>query len=97
MITNPSPVEHVKIRINDPNLSNFNYAFEGYRNAVRLKITGYIKKVYPDRVETELEGSTKSINEFLAWLEGEINIRGGKMQVIRLDYVLNFREFRIIK
>lgn len=73
-----------------------NYSFEIYHMAVKLQLTGFIKKFDPVKFEIEVEGETGAIENFIRKMESMIKETRIEIACYFMDSALNYSEFRII-
>jgi len=87
--------EHLKIELSGSFDKKKSYVFETYRLAVKLNITGYVKRCNEQEIEIVASGSTEAIQSFVSHLKdlcGEII----KINSIKNKQDIAYHEFRIL-
>jgi len=87
--------EHLKIELSGSFGKTINYVFEAYRFAVKLNITGYVKRCNEQMIEIAASGKPDAIQNFSSHLNmlcGEII----KIQIKKTTQNITYDEFRIL-
>ena len=75
---------------------NINYVFEIYRQAVLLKLTGYVEKQPNGMIDILISGHFALIEQFVAWLKPFTGKSTG-LSIEKRPTKIIYNEFRIIK
>lgn len=86
---------HLTIELSVPFDKTKSYVFEAYRLAVKLDVTGYVKRCNEQGIEIVASGSTEAIQSFISQLKGlcgetiNFNMLKNKEEIM-------YHEFRIL-
>jgi len=87
--------EHLKIELSGSFGKTINYVFEAYRFAVKLNITGYVKRCNEQMIEIAASGKPDAIQNFSTHLK-ELCGNTIKSKIKKSKQDIAYHEFRIL-
>lgn len=86
----------LKILLRSDYQKEINYVFEIYRQAVLLKLTGYVEEQPNGMIDILISGHFERIEQFVAWLKPFTGKSTG-LSIEKRPTKIIYNEFRIIK
>ena len=87
--------EHLKIELSGSFDKTINYVFEAYRFAVKLNITGYVKRCNEQGIGIVASSSADAIQSYINLLKDLCDDRI-KIQIKKTTKDITYDEFRIL-
>jgi acylphosphatase len=88
--------EYLMIELSGSFDKTISYIFEAYRFAVKLNITGYVKRCNEHEIEIVSSGEHVAIQNYTRQLK-DLCGETMKMNILKINQEIAYHEFRIIK